>query len=227
MRWIATLLATVVATLTTMIPGVAASPITLTVRLYNTAAVPAAELLAARETAEAILGGTGLNVVFRHCGGLASAGDPIDPCNESLTPSEVVVRLINAPAFNTTLHPDAFGLAYVVAGTDRGWLATVFPDRITQAAARAAVPAATLIGRVMAHEVGHLLLGNRYHGDAGVMRADWPDRLLHRTADEWRFSMTEAARIQRLLVAMNRSRRRRQFRRDVGRPQHQGAVRTH
>jgi hypothetical protein len=57
---------------------------------------------------------------------------------------------------------------------------------------------------VIAHEVGHLLLGSGYHADAGVMRAEWPDALLHREGDEWRFSMLEAARMQRALASIVR-----------------------
>jgi hypothetical protein len=44
------------------------------------------------------------------------------------------------------------------------------------------------------------LLGSGYHGDAGLMRADWPDALLTRAAD-WKFSMVEAARMHRVLEA--------------------------
>jgi hypothetical protein len=158
---------------------------TLIVRLYNTAGIPAPELVSARDTAAAILADTGLNVVFRHCG----------TCDESLQPGEVVVRIINAPAFNLALHPEAYGVTYVVRETNRGWLATVFSDRTTAAAERVGVDAGVVLGRVMAHEVGHLLLGTGYHGDAGVMRADWPDARLTHGEEEWRFSMIEAATI--------------------------------
>ena len=175
----------------------AASPATLTVRLYNSSGVATPELLAARRSAEIILRGTGLNVIVRQCG-RHSPADGTAPCDEPLTPSEVVVRVINAPAFNLTLHPDAYGVTYVVRETNRGWLATVFSDRIGQAAERVGVESGTLLGLVISHEVGHLLLGSGYHGDAGLMRAEWPDALLTRAAD-WKFSMVEAARIHRVL----------------------------
>jgi hypothetical protein len=176
----------------------AEAPVALTVRLYNTSGIPAPELVAARGAADAILGDVGLDVVFRHCGRPVSPDDPIDRCNEPLKPSEVVVRVINAPAFNATLHPDAYGVTYVVRETNRGWLATVFSDRIGQAAERVGVEPGTLLGLVMAHEIGHLLLGTGYHGEAGLMRAEWPDALLARAAD-WKFSVVEAARMHRVL----------------------------
>jgi hypothetical protein len=88
-------------------------------------------------------------------------------------------------------------VAYVVKETDRGWLATVFSDRIAAAATRLGVDAGALLGLVIAHEVGHLLLGIDYHGETGVMRAYWPDALLNHTG-EWRFSMSEATRIRQV-----------------------------
>ena len=169
----------------------------LTVRLYNTSGIPAPELAAARRTAESILRDAGMDVTFRYCGHRLSPQHPLDPCDDRLKPSEVVVRMINAPAVHTTLNPDAYGMAYVVQATDRGWLATVFSDRIDEAAARVGVEPGTLLGRVMAHEVGHLLLGASYHGDAGLMRAAWPDALLSRAGEDWRFSIGEAARMHR------------------------------
>src|SRR5882672_7463931 len=181
----------------TMGPRLAAEPpVTLTVRLYNTSGIPADELAAARSAADAILRDTGLEVRFRAC------ARTTDPCAETLKPSEVVVRIIDAPQFNATLHPEAYGVTYIVKETNRGWLATVFSDRIDAAAARVGVDAGTLLGRVMAHEVGHLLLGTDYHSTGGVMRAEWPDDVLNRGRDDWRFSMLEAERMQRILVSL-------------------------
>ena len=170
---------------------VEASSHTLIVRLYNTAAVSTEEMRAAQEAARSILGDTGLTVDFRNCGA----------CDERLRPSEVVVRVIAAPAFNVALHPEAYGITSVVRETNRGWLATVFSDRIGAAAARAGVDPGVLLGRVIAHEVGHLLLGCGYHGGAGVMRAEWTDAELLRAAPEWRFLHSEAARMNGALDA--------------------------
>jgi len=179
-----------------------AAPATLTVRLYNTAGIPDVELQASRRTAELILRDTGLDVTFRQCVSRVPSVAPVDSCAEPLRPTEVVVRVIDAPMFNTTLHPDAYGITYVIRDLDRGWLATVFADRINVAAARVDVDGGTLLGRVMAHEVGHLLLGTRYHGASGVMRAEWSDAQLARTAREWRFTTIEATRMQRVLDAI-------------------------
>jgi hypothetical protein len=186
-----------IAALPAMIGGsvAAESPVTLTVRIYNSSGLPSNESAAARGAAHSILRDTGLDVRFRQCGGAT------DSCDQPLARSEVVVRIIDAPPFNATLDPGAFGLTYIVKSTNRGWLATVFADRIGDAATRVGVEPGTLLGRVMAHEIGHLLLGVDYHGSAGVMRAAWPDRALNRDAEDWRFSMIEAERMQRIVAS--------------------------
>jgi hypothetical protein len=174
------------------------SPAPLVVRLYNTAHLRPSDLLMARDEAVGILRDTGLNVTFRKCGAAASAGGAIDACDETLESSEVVVRVINAPAFNATLDPEGYGITYVVNELNRGWLATVFADRITVAASRVDVEPGVLVGRVMAHEIGHLLLGRNYHGHVGVMQAEWTDAMLTRPGDEWHFTMLEAARMRQI-----------------------------
>jgi len=181
----------------------AESPLALTVRLYNAAGVSDAEMVAARGAAGSILRDIWPDVAFRYCGPRVSSEHPIDPCDDALKPSEVVVRVINAPAFKTTLHPDAYGVTYVVKETNRGWLATVFPDRIDQAASRVGMDRGTLLGLVIAHEVGHLLLGTSYHGATGLMVAEWPDALLAaRKGDAWRFSAFEAAAMRHVLASI-------------------------
>jgi hypothetical protein len=168
-------------------------PRPLTVRLYNSAGIPSGDFGAARIVAESVLRDTGLDVHVRHCGRQGAPSGQVDPCHTRLEASEVVVRIIDAPVLTAVPQVDAYGVAYVVDETERGWLATVFADRTHDAAMRTGVEWGALLGRVTAHEVGHLILGNGYHGAVGVMRADWPDALLSRTGEDWRFSLPEAA----------------------------------
>lgn len=168
--------------------------VALTVRLYNTAGISARELLSARDAMESTFQDSGLDLIVRQCGrGVRGA---IDPCSESLKPLEMVVRIIDAPLLDSTVHPDACGVAYVVRETDRGWLATAYSDRVTSAAVRVGVDAGTLLGLVISHELGHLLLGSGYHGWSGVMRADWSEELLTHPREPWRFSALEAAKMK-------------------------------
>ena len=176
----------------------AETPVALTVRVYNASGIAGEELIAGSRAAGGILRDAGLTVNVRHCGAAGFPGVPEDTCQQPLTSSEIVVRIVNAPAFDATLHPDAYGVTYIRRATNRGQLATVFSDRIGHAAERGGIDRGTLLGLVMAHEIGHLLLGVAYHGEAGLMRAEWPDGLLARAVD-WKFSTVEAARMHRAL----------------------------
>jgi hypothetical protein len=168
--------------------------VAVTVRLYNASGIPATELVAARDAIESTFEDSGLDLIIRPCGrGMQSS---IDSCSEPLKPLEMVVRIINAPLLDQTVHPDACGVAYVVRETDRGWLATAYSDRVVDAAVRVGVDAGTLLGLVISHELGHLLLGSGYHGWSGVMRADWSEELLNHPREPWRFSTLEAARMR-------------------------------
>jgi hypothetical protein len=75
-------------------------------------------------------------------------------------------------------------------------MATVLIQRVITTAARSGQDVATLLGRVMAHEVGHLVLGSNEHGRTGLMRATWKlDATVAQRTPEWRFSKEDSARI--------------------------------
>ena len=87
-------------------------------------------------------------------------------------------------------------------GAGIGRLATVYPDRVARLAEWAGVNSSVLLGRVIAHEVGHLLLGTTDHSPNGLMRARWSKlHLAHqRSIRSWGFSLEEAAAMRRALM---------------------------
>ena len=54
--------------------------------------------------------------------------------------------------------------------------AIVFYDRVERMANGATAAAPVLLGRTMAHEIGHLLLGANSHSRTGIMRGRWSAR---------------------------------------------------
>jgi hypothetical protein len=68
---------------------------------------------------------------------------------------------------------DALGFAEPTVGR-----AGIFCDRIAELTARSAQSAPTLLGDVMAHELGHLLLPAPGHSLSGIMRAGVSTKLL-------------------------------------------------
>jgi hypothetical protein len=90
----------------------------------------------------------------------------------------------------------------------RGVLATVFLDLVEPVARRNGADVNEVLGRAIAHEIGHLLLGTSSHSAAGLMRAIWTDRELGRNDPrDWLFGTGEGAllRAARLRAASQAS----------------------
>jgi hypothetical protein len=157
----------------------------LVVRTYNNARVTAAELTEARGVASAILEGARLQTVWRDCATAA--------CDDAPGPRELIVRIVAAPQ---GIVADSLGCALIDLQDGAGTLATIYSDRINVVAFRTGVNAGTLLGRAVAHEIGHLLLGTARHSASGLMRALWSDRELQRPGRaDWTFGPEEVASI--------------------------------
>ena len=171
----------------------------LTARLYSMVDLPAGDRAAATMVAGNILRSAGIGMLWTDCNPQQSAHSPATN-QVCLTPprsDEVMVRVVAAPASpdgSQKAGLDTLGDAYVDTAAASGSLATVYVDRVSLMARRAGIDAGTLLGRVMAHEIGHLLLGTAIHRASGLMRAEWSAALLQRRiANDWRLSRPDAA----------------------------------
>ena len=171
----------------------------LTARFYSIADVPAGDRAVATEVASNILRAAGIDVRWTDCNAHVSHGR-LATREICLTPppaDEVIVRLVPTPAADSGLHgrgDDRLGDAHVDTAAAGGALATVYVDRVAAMARTAGIDAGTLLGRVVAHEIGHLLLGTVSHRPTGLMRAQWSTALLQRQiASDWRLSKLDAA----------------------------------
>ena len=161
--------------------------LSLVVRIYDAYGVPADHLAEARTTVDAIMHTADVAVTWPQC-----------PCSSPVVAGELVVRVIAAsPASERA----SLGFSYVDLEHKGGTLATVFADRIHAMAAIAGVDEGELLGRAIAHEISHLLLGSRDHQHYGLMRGVWT---AHELADErpwdWRLSHTERLRIRQAIA---------------------------
>jgi hypothetical protein len=174
----------------------------LTARFYSIVDVPVADRAAAAQVAGKILHSAGIDVRWIDCSERSSSADrgTKASCFVPLADGEVIVRFVASPAAAARRGParsDALGDAYVDTVAATGALATVYVDRVAAMSRAAGVDAATLLGRVMAHEIGHLLLGSAVHRSDGLMRAEWSTTLLQRgIATDWRLSPLDAASVR-------------------------------
>jgi hypothetical protein len=89
--------------------------------------------------------------------------------------------------------------------TGSGVLATIYFDRVQWLAHESGTDSRVLLGRAIAHELGHLLLASTAHGAAGLMRALWSGEEIRRgSARDWLFAPSELrairARAETLMV---------------------------
>jgi hypothetical protein len=170
----------------------------LTARFYSLPDVPATDRRAAAEVAANILHEAGIDLRWSDCNDRhAPRGRATVPaCPTPPGPDEVIVRFVTAGSPNVSGTPvgESLGDAFVDTAAASGSLATVYVDRVAMMSRASGVDAGTLLGRVAAHEIGHLLLGTTSHGSTGLMRAAWSTTMLQRRiANDWRFSRLDAA----------------------------------
>ncbi len=97
-------------------------------------------------------------------------------CARFKWPTHLAVRIVPQSASST--H-EVLGVAFLSAeGT--GCYSDVFYDRATELHTDWKIGLSDLLGDVMAHELGHLLLGSNSHSPTGIMRAHWQGEELHR-----------------------------------------------
>ena len=157
----------------------------LAVRIYDNAGILATGRVRAIERANEILGRADVSVDWRDCpaSGVLARG----VCSAPPARGELAVRLVRSPKDDP--NPRALGNALIDKTTGTGTLATVFVDRVASMARQGQQDAWTMIGGVIAHELGHLLLGTNSHSDTGLMREIWSVKDLTRNRpDDWLFS---------------------------------------
>jgi hypothetical protein len=171
------------------------------IRVYDGAQPGVAARTAAIRTASAILAETGLSAEWHDCTGDAERRQ----CDHLRGVRSLIVRIAptlvpgtsaSRGSIVTRSRADATGLilgfAVVESATGDGVMATVFMDRVQTVAQRAAVPASALLGRAIAHEVGHLLLATNAHSRSGLMREIWTDaELALGRREDWLFNPSD------------------------------------
>ena len=167
---------------------VAAGP-TIDVQVHNAANVPQSDVRRSLAEAVRILRQAGIELQWIECGNSVGEGAGLPGCQTRTRPGLFVLSLLGeAPRADT--GRDALGFA-VLAGNRNG--ATVISSRVASLQKHYPQNAeCDITGAVIAHELGHLLLGSGKHGD-GIMKANWePADLAAMGQRRLRFSQAEA-----------------------------------
>ena len=149
-------------------PGAAAEGRSIDVVVHDSASVAAEVLERARAVAASVLGKAGLRIAWmdeRRAECLKRLA-PDAPERRAFLTSILAIRIVaGSIAEGRRATPDTLGQAAPGAR-----LATVFQRLVEQRARDAGVDVALVLGHVIAHELGHLLLRRASHSAAGVMQ---------------------------------------------------------
>ena len=170
----------------TRTPASAVIDDSLLVRIYDNAGVLASELASALRTTHDILRRADLAVDWVQC--RARRDGPVPAvCDQPLSSGDVVVRLIEG-SDKETGERRALGYSLFDSNGVSGF-ATVYVDRVDWLARRAQYPRAPVLGRAIAHEIGHLLLRSNAHTETGLMREVWTaEQVVRNRREDWTFS---------------------------------------
>ena len=163
----------------------------LTVRLYDYSSLDNRVRSAALDEARAIVADAGVTTTWHDC----SRADACTP-----EPNELVVRVIRETGTHRVDWRRALGHSVIDPSVGTGTLATIFVNRVEDVTRHAGSDLALLLGRAIAHEVGHLILRTNAHADEGLMRAVWTEQELARNLhDDWVFAPTDRRQIRAAL----------------------------
>lgn len=162
--------------------------IALTVRVYQTAGLAFTMEQQALAEAETVLRAGLVEVRWRQCTGL----NPSPVCDVPPGPSEVLLVM----RAGKRCHHDTsatLGAALVVRRRG-GVLATVHVHCVASLATAARADVALLLGRVAAHELGHLMMRTSAHARRGLMRPHWtPNEIRRNRPADWAFTDGDVA----------------------------------
>ncbi len=169
----------------------------LKVLFFNYAGVTQGTEVKARSVAAMVFRFAGVTVEWEACPTSLEQADRQPGCTMSHETQTVQLRLLTSEMVQSAkVGPGTLGLA-VIPLQGSGVIASVFPKRAEQASAQRQVDHAVLLGYLMAHELGHLLLGANSHSDRGLMRCPWESAELREAArGSLKFSSNQAESIK-------------------------------
>jgi hypothetical protein len=177
------------------------------VRVNDYAQVSPATLSGAEREAARIIGKAGLRTDWLNCAAKSTLEVSQDPCREPLQPMDIVLRLIPQPQ-NNKCDDSVFGFAVVPI------LASVYVNYAVERAKRdnAEFEIPMVLGNVIAHEIGHLLLGLNSHSGSGIMQKRWQRNHVRQavtgnllfTEEQGRMMVTEIQKRANVQSATNR-----------------------
>jgi len=140
----------------------------LNILVFNYSSAPAVILIKATAETSQIFARSGIRLAWTYCPLRPSAASQV-ACQSEPAPGEIRVRVLGGH-LNNTFRDSVFGFANAPT------FATVYYDSAQLLVKTTTDSDSTLpivLGCLIAHEIGHLLLGESQHTAGGIMQARW------------------------------------------------------
>jgi hypothetical protein len=182
-----------------------ANPSPLILSVFNDASVPQQTLAQGEARAAHILAQAGIQVDWLNCDSANShVPDQFEqpsPCSRIAYPSHLSVRIVLTAQ---SVRQDIFGEAFT-GSEGKGAYVKLFYAHLADPNAHLPLADGELLGYVIAHEVGHLLLGTDSHTHEGIMQGRWEDAQLREAQKgNLQFTSSQAAFMRECLGASTR-----------------------
>jgi hypothetical protein len=156
------------------------------VQVYDYAHIPAEQLAKAQCEATSIYRAAGVLIVW--VSGSVASGEPVA--------RSLRVMILSREMSEMKIEQDAVGEMTVGQASRATGRAYIFYNRVVERAERYTPHVETMLGWVMAHELGHLLLPESGHSDAGIMRPTFDRHTLVQ-----RFTPAQSRSLRQVLTA--------------------------
>ena len=174
-------------------------PPAIGISMYNYARIPESDLALARRTASRIFRQAGLEIVWADVPVAGGAEAALRRTGRRLGAADIRLRILSeskVPEWARDTRHVAFSLLPKNGGF--GTITSIYSQRLLAIARRETRPAGLVLGCVIAHEVGHLLMGMRGHSRSDIMSFPVTGRYLSEaSAGRLHFTLTQARRIRK------------------------------
>jgi len=156
-----------------------AAEVEVRVRLQDYASVPAVWLTTAKAVATGILENARVSVLWLDCSPSLARRDTL--CSIPPGPLDLQLRILSEEMAKRT-HRSRQSMGSAMVSGRFPSIASVFYHRAVELEAGKPCARAEILGGILAHEIGHLLLAENSHSGTGVLRAQWGDEDLRMIA---------------------------------------------
>ena len=154
-------------------------PLTITVHVYNYANLDRGTLRRATREAARIYHQVGVNTEWVDCPRTSEEADKYPACIQPTSPTRLTLRVISRQmAEHFRFSKETFGRSWLPEAGGFGYVAAVSAHHADTLARKIRFTEGAILGHLIAHELGHLLLGANSHARTGIMHVPWRSKEL-------------------------------------------------